>query len=878
MRTVKQTSPPKWADKFLEWYCAPQLLEDLQGDLHQRFYEHVNTKGYRYARWRFLLDVFAFLRPYIIRRSGKTSGSRRLNLFKHYVKVGVRNIRREKKYLVVNAMGFAAGTGCALLLSAYIFSELSFDRHFKNSENIYRVSCSTLIDNSHTDFAPLPPAIGPAIMEAIPEIDAMARFMFLNGNNVRINHMGDTFQQSGVFLADSTLFNVLSFRFILGDRTALRGPDRIVITESLARKLFGADYKDTKVLESPINIENHDFFLGGVIEDVPFNTHFKPSALIGWQGYGDDNTWNDSHAYTYISVQPGTDSRDLQQKLDKFTSGNENIRKVAEEFGAKVSIYIDPLSSLHLNSTKMYELSANGNMNYIYALGFVALFFLLSSGINYTNIAIASSLYRAKEIGVRKTMGAVRREIQRQFLTESGVMIVIAAVLSVGLFYLLIPYFNSLMNYQLTGDILLNIDFVLVAASIIVLLCVVSSAYPALYLSLLQPVDAFKNNITKGMQKAGFRKALLIVQFAISAIMIISVIAVSQQMKFIQNKSLGFDKDNILLINIPDAFVRNAPAVKEKISSLPGVRSVSVCGYYPGLSSMIDEHRVERENGEMKAATVARLFFDHDYIQLLGLKVIEGRNFERERQSDYKNAYLVNKAAVKAFGWDKSKAGAIGRRIEGMNYGKDGEVIGVVEDANLFSLKHKVEPLIMNLTDYDGQLYVKLDGTETRQTLSAIEQACKQMFDNVAPEFHFLDERLDKMYESDQRMNKALMGGAYVLAFISCLGLFGLSAFMISQRTKEIGVRKTFGASVADIVMLLSKDYLLLVVIANAVAVPTGFYLVKQWLAGYAYHINLSVWLLLLPPLITAALALLSVSYQLLKGSRMNPIHSLRYE
>lgn len=878
MTAIKNTTPPKWADRFLEWYCSPQLLEDLQGDLHERFREHVRERGLSYARWRFFIDVFSFLRPYVIRRRAVLQSQGRFNLFKHYVKVGVRNIRREKKYMVVNTMGLAVGAGCAIVLAAYIFNELSFDRHFSNSENVYRVSCSTLIDNNHTDFAPLPPAIGPAIREVVPEIESVARFMFVNGNNVRVKHGGEIFQQANVFFADSTLFNVLAFKFVIGSARALHGTDRIVISETLAKKLYGGKYADPRILQTPINIENHDFYVGGVIADVPFNTHFQPSALIGWHGYGNDNVWNDSHAYTYISVTPGSDPKVIQRKLDEFTATNENIRRVAEEFGAQVSIYIDPISTIHLNSAKMYELSANGNINYVYALGFIAVFFLLSSAINYTNIAIASSLHRAKEIGVRKTMGAVRKQIQRQFLTESGVMIVIAALLGVGIFYLLIPFFNSLMSYNLSADILMNVNFILVVAGLVVFLCLVSSFYPALYLSLLNPVDAFKNNISKGMQRAGFRKVLLVVQFAISAIMIISVIAVSRQMSFVQNKSLGFDKENILLVQVPDAFVKDVPALKNKISEIAGVKSVSVCGYFPGLSSMIDEHRVERENGEMKAATVARLFFDHDYIDLLGLKIVTGRNFEFGRQSDYKEAYLVNQAAVKAFGWDKTPAGAIGRRIEGMNYGKDGEVIGVVEDVNLFSLKHKIEPLIMNLTDYDGQLYIKLDGRNTRETMTNIEQTFKQMFDNTAPEFHFLDDRLDKMYEADQRMNKALISGSYILAFISCLGLFGLSAFMISRRTKEIGVRKTFGASITDILMLLSKDYMRLVIAANLVAIPIGYFMMKAWLETYAYNVGMAWWVVLIPMVVTGFLAMVSVSYQLIKGSRLNPVQSLKYE
>jgi putative ABC transport system permease protein len=877
MKKNTKKSPPRWADQFLEWFCKPGLLEDLQGDLHQRFEEHAHEKGYAYARFRFVLDVFSFLRPYVIRRKSNPDAGRSIHLLQHYFKIGFRNLYRDKKYLVINSAGLAVGAASALILIAYIFTELSFDRHFKRSSDIYRVSCSTLIDNTHTDFAPVPPAIGLAVKDIIPEIESMARFMYLNGNNVRIQYEDNVFHQPDIFLADSTIFDVFSFHFILGGKEALQGTDRIVIVASLARKIFGDDFTQKDILDKPITIENHSFFLGGVIQDIPNNSHVQPSGFIGWHGYGDDDTWNDSHAYTYIVLKANADPASVQAKLDQFTRENEKIRQVAEEFGAKVAIYMEPLSSIHLSTAKMYELSANGNINYVYALGFIAIFFLISSGINYTNIAIAASVHRAKEIGVRKTMGALRKQIQRQFLTESGVMIFFASLLAMVIFYLLIPYFNSLMQYQLSWQILLIPKFVVLVGGVLVLLAIISSFYPAFYLSVVSPILAFKNSAGK-VERAGFRKVLLIIQFSISAIMIIAVVGVSRQMNFINDKSLGFNKENILLLPVAESHVREVPTLKEKLKGITGVFGVSACGYSPGLSSMIDEHRIERSNGEMKSATIARLFFDHDYLSLLGLKIIEGRNFERDRESDYKSAFLVNQAAVKAFGWDKSPRGAIGRKIEGFNYGKTGEVIGVVEDVNLFSLKHKIQPLIMNLSDYEGQLYVKIDGVHTAEIVDKINRAYKDLFQENPIGYHFLDERFNKMYEADKRMNKALLTGSQILIFISCLGLFGLSAFMVSLRTKEIGVRKVLGASIRSIVMLLSKDYVLLIMIANLIAVPIGYMVMNAWLETYAYHITVSWWLLLIPILITGMLALLSVSFQVVKASKTNPVDALRYE
>ena len=877
MNRTSQPQPPAWAERFLEWYCSPELLEDLLGDLHELYSARLRERGVFFARWNFILDVFVFLRPYVLRRK-KEQSRRSFNLFQHYIKTGFRNVNRDKQYLAINTLGLALGIASALLLIAYIYNELSFDRHFKDSERIYRISCSTLIDNTYTEFAPIPPAIGLALKEEIPEIETLARFEYLPAA-ASMKYKDNSFFQHGMFFADSTIFNVLSYKFLMGNAKALQGPDRIVLTNTLAEKIFGEGYLEKKdILNAAIQIQGRDFTVTGVIEDAANNTHVRPVAFIGWHGYGDDNIWNDSHAYTYMLIRKDADPAKVQEMINKFTAENENIRQVATDFGAKVSVFIQPLTDLHLHSSKMYELSAIGNINYIYAFAVIALFFLLSSGINYTNLAIAASAHRYKEIGVRKVMGALRDQIRKQFITESALMTFFSTALGLLLFYLLIPKFNQLMDYQLDISLLINAKFPLIALAVIVLLSTLSGFYPAFYLSMINPILVFKNKMNSGAEKMHFRKILLLVQFTISAVMIIAVLVVSQQMNFLRNKELGFNKENIMMITFPGGLMRNMPVLKEELLKLPGVSVVAACSYSPGPASPIDEHHIERANGEMKSSTIARIFFDKDYVKLLGLTIVEGRDFDPSNEADYKNAFLVNEAAVKAFGWDKTPEGAIGRKIDGFNYGKKGEVIGVVKDVNLFSLKHKIEPLIMNLSAYEAPLYVKMDGQNTPAIMASIEKTYKRVMQNATMEYQFLDDRFDKIYDGDKKMNAALMSGAQVLIFISCLGLFGLSAFMVTQRTKEIGVRKVLGASMREIMLLLSKDYIRLIIIANAIAIPLGYFFINQWLQGYAYRVELSWWLLLIPVAATILLALISISYQVAKASRTNPVNVLKCE
>jgi putative ABC transport system permease protein len=865
-----QPTPPVWADRLLEWFCAPHLLEDLQGDMHERFYDRAQRRGHFVARLYFILDVFSFFRPYILRRKKSNQEIQRyVQLFPHYLKTAFRNVKRDKQYLAVNTLGLALGIGCSLVLIAYVFSELSFDRHVNDTQRVYRMSCSTIIDGKQTDFAPIPPAIGPAVMTVAPEIENMSRMIIwaYNSGAAAISYEDRSFYESNVFIADSTVFDVLDYKFLEGDANAFRGRDRIVLTRSLAEKIFGSPLQGKDVLRSTVNVDSREFAVTGVIEDAPHTSHVRPTAFISWRGHGNDDIWNDSHAYTYFRLAKAADPRRLQEKLNTFVAENESLRRVAEEFGARVALYIEPLTDIHLKSNKMYELSAGGNISYIYAFIVIAVFFLLSSGINYTNLAIAASAHRFKEIGVRKVMGALRNQIQKQFVTESALMTCIAAGIGLLIFYLLIPHFNGIMEYNLSIALLFDPLFLALALGSIILLSVFSGFYPAFYLSQINPIIILKSQSGSGPKKMHFRKVLL---------MVAAVLVVAAQMNYLTKKELGFNKENMLIITIPGVNMRSLPVLKESLLNLNGVYGAAACNYIPGISSMIDEHYVERPDGEMKSSTVARLHFDKDYLKLLKLDIKQGRDFDPSMKSDYENAFLVNDAAVKAYGWDRTPEGAMGKRINGFNYGKEGVVVGVVRDVNLFSLRNKVEPLIMNMSDYAPFLYVRIDGDNTPAIVGDVEKIYKKVFDGHPFQYQFLDERFERLYDAERKMSSALVSGAQVLIFISCIGLFGLSAFMVLHRTKEIGIRKVLGASIREIAMLLSSDYLRLILISNAIALPLAWIFIDKWLAGYAYRVNFSWWLLFVPLFATLVLAFISISFQVFKASRTNPVNALK--
>ena len=879
----KSPHPPKWADRFLSWYCSPEVLEDLQGDLHELFARHKEHRGATIARLYYILDVLSFMRPYIIKVKDNhyTKTTYRI-MFQNYFKTTYRYIKREPRYFIINVLGLALGIGCSLILFSYNFNELTFDRHHQLADRIYRISVSTEIDGDYTEFAPCPPAVGLALAHDLPEIMQVARLKFPGHPLTVINFRDKAFKEDRVFMADSNIFKVFTYPLIEGDVNPLKKRFSIVLSETLATKIFGRpEFRSGTPVGQAVKISNHEFTVTGIMKDLPFNDHLQPNALISWHTGGGDDIWDDSHAYTYALLPENHNYPNFVEKAEGFFYNNENVLAVAERFGAKVGLMLQPLLDIHFDSKKQYEIKPGGNFSYLYAFFVIGLFFLISSGINYTNLAMAAASNRYKEIGVRKVMGAKNQQVQKQFLTEAMLLVVVASVAGIVLMLLAIPFFNQLMDYQLTVSKLLSPGFLLLALGVLILLILVSGFYPAFYLSRFNPVFVLKYKLGPKRGNAVFRKMLIVVQFAIAVIMVAATLLVTVQMQFINNKELGFNKENIMVVPIPGNLVQNFGVFEDRLRQNPEIMGTATCDYVPGYS-MIDEHKIERENGEMRSRTVTRLHFDEDFIPLLDLKIVEGRSFNPDSPADFNGAYLVNETAVKAFGWDKTGEGPIGKKIEGFNYGKSGTVVGVVKDALLFSLRSPIAPIVMGYSGkkfhWGESLYIKIDGENTSEIVSFVEETYLELFPGAAFEYNFLDDRFQRLYETDLKMGTTLVIGAYVMIFISCLGLFGLSAFMAIQRTKEIGIRKILGASMTSIMTLLSGDFLKLILLASVFALPVAYLFLNSWLENYAFKVSVGWWFFVGPVVLVFLIAVLSLSFQTYKAAKADPVTTLKYE
>lgn len=802
---------------------------------------------------------------------------------RHFLTIVLRNIRYSKYYYFVNVSGLVIGLTCALLFFGYVLSEFQYDKHHEESEDIYRIGCSTVIDGKQTDFANMPPAFGPAIAEHIPEIEHMARVSLpfpINNGRSNVTFEDEQFYQDNIYMADSTLFDILSFDFIIGDKKALAAPGSILLTDELARKLFKSVYisNPDEIIGQSVELDGHEFFVGAVVQNPPFSSHLQPAAFISWVGLGVDEIWDDSQAYTYVKLRETVSLGTLYAKLERFVADNENIEEVSERFGASVRLIPEPVSFIHLGTTKEYEMSRGIQWAYIYSFIIMGLFFILSTSINYLNLALAISARRFSEVGVRKVHGASRGELVKHFLYESIVIVLFALLISLLLFYLLLPTFNNLLSYRLSPAILINGKFILLMFATIAVVVLLSGGYPAVYLSSVNPLAVLKNKAGNNPGKNLLRRTLLVVQFVMTGVVITFTLAVRNQLNFIHAKDLGFQKENTVILRIPDAagVILHTQALKVALLERPHVKVVATTDFMPGASNMVDEHRVERANGEMRSSTIARLFVDEDFMKLLSLDITRGRSFERS-EADFQGGFIVNESAVKEFGWDQIPGGPLGKEIEGFNYGKKGTVIGVIKDVNLFSLKQKVRPLILSLSAAPFFMYVKFDAPPGRQEIEDLQATFASVFEGPF-EYTILDQQYARLYEQEDRMNSVLFVGTVLLLVVSAIGLFSLSLYIISRQTREIGIRKILGADNSYLVQQLSKKYVFQVLIANVIAFPISFVLMNRWLEEYANKAFLPWWLFVIPVLATVVIALLSVSHTIFSVGKVNPVEVLKYE
>lgn len=808
------------------------------------------------------------------------------SLLRNYFKTLGRNVVRNKFYTSLNLIGLTIGIACCLLIILFIKDELSYDRFNEKADNIYRVTAKFLV-GSQNHWAPIGPPVGKGLVDAIPEIEQAVRFYPVGGNFNIFDHDGKKLKVTKGVYSDSTLFDVFTYPLKFGDpKTALVEPRSLVISEDMAKAFFG----EVNPVGKTIEVKDWDDFqltVTGVFKKLPSNSHFPFNYMISMSTFYDimsGPNWNPDNSltwagfYTYVLLNESADPVEIENKLPDFVDIFYASIAMPDRKPSQIGVlYLQPLTDIHLHSSLEKEYMANSDMRYVYVFGIVAVFVLLIACANFINLTTARAADRMREIGIRKTLGAGRRQLAFQFLGESLLMSLVALVLAYGLVLYMMPSMSHLTGKLFTSEILFTPEVLWSFIVVALFAGLTSGLYPAMYMSGFTPVKVLKGITPDSSNNAFLRKGLVIFQFAISLFLIIGTIIVYTQLDFLRNKQMGFDKEGV--INIPlygefEGVVRqNKDAVKQEILRNPDILSVSIAGDYPGKRFSVEAISVEgREEEQDVSMRIADEGIDYDYIETMGIKIVEGRNFSEISPADT-TAWLINEAAAKKLSLDNP----IGKNLSWAAY--TGPVVGIVEDFNYASLRENIEALVIPLTpQYGDYLFVRTKAADAPEVLSFLEEKIKEFAPSTTFEYNFLSDEFDKLYRSEDQMSSVFWYFSLVAIIIACLGLFGLSTYMINQRSKEIGIRKILGATVRSIVMLVSWNFIRLVGISFLIAGPVVYLVMKEWLSSFAYKTEIGVWMFIIAGVIVLIISMATVTFQAFRSAISNPVDSLRSE
>ncbi len=808
-------------------------------------------------------------------------------MLKNYLQVALRSLKNSKSYSVINVVGLSVGIACCIAIMLFVQDELSYDRYNRNADRIYRPTFYATFNGHDVKSAMSPAPMGPAVHHDLPEVVAYAR-MHYEGSAVIRDH-DKTFVEQKLIWADSTLFDVFTLPFKAGNpETALNRPNTVVVTASTARKYFG----DENPLGKTLNVDNQtDYMITGIIEDVPRNSHFHPDFIASLSSLQDsrNQNWMSNNFFTYFLLKKGASSKDFERKVnDELLAHAGPLLKAVtgvtvEQFlaaGNKVGYVLQPLTSVHLQSHLDYELEPNGNIASVYIFSAIAISILLIACINFINLATARSEKRAKEVGIRKTLGSPRSHLIGQFMAESILMSGLAVILAVGIVEVLLPVFNDTANKQLTLDLASNRLSIPLLVCLAVAVGVIAGSYPAFYLSSFRPVDVLKSETKRGGRRSFLRNGLVVFQFAISIALFIGTFVIYSQLKYVQSRDLGFDKEQTVVIYRTDDLAERIRSFEHELRVNKGIIDVSNSSGIPG-NQYSDSGFWLEGTGVEDLVDIRTMRCDYDFARTYKLQMADGRFFSKEHPSD-SSAVVVNQEVERAFGVKKIVGKYLVLPGRNMADQRKLEVVGVVKDFNYHSLHEPIRPLVMSLMTERAAaapyVTVRLAPGNHLGTIDYIEKVWKKYAGNEEFNCNFLDDNLQSMYSADRRTNR-IAGGFSVLAiFIACLGLLGLAAFTTEQRTKEIGIRKVLGASVPEVMALLSAQFAKWVLVANIVAWPVAYYIMNNWLRNFAYRTEISPWLFISSGALALLIALATVSSQAIKAATANPVESLRYE
>jgi len=878
--------PPKLPLRFFRWFCHPKLRDSIEGDLMELYQQRKVVSGKLKADLKFGRDVLLLFRPSIIRPAEGYKNLNSYGMLKSYFKIGWRNLLKNKGLFAINTTGLALGIATCLIIMLFVVDELSFDRYNKKANQIVRIVLKGKMNGEIIKEAVTPAPIAPTLAKEFPEVLQGTRLRRMG--SPKVTYQNITFRDSQVAFVDPNFFDVFTLPFLKGNpKTALAEPNTIVLTEEQAINFFGNEDPINKILD--FKETGEQFKVTGVIEKVPTNSHFHFDLFASMEGVPDSkvDNWMSSNYFNYILLSEGADVTQFKDKLSAIVTKymGPQISQMGmsyekfKENGNEVGLFVQPLTDIHLYSdcADHSELEAKGDVKSVYIFGAVAVFMLLIACINFMNLSTAGATKRSKEVGVKKVLGSKRNQLVHQFLTESFISVLVAMIFAIGLVALVLPTFNHLSGKLLQMNFLLNPNVLLVLSILLIVITLFAGSYPAFFLSSVKPIAALKSRVMSGGGTKSIRSALVVFQFIVSACLILSIIIVSQQMSFIQNKSIGYDRDQLIVLRESHLLGNNVNAFKNQLLTDSRIESVTLSAFVP--AGPTDNNMTGAYPGQQTDAVRRTLVYNIDdrYLATMGMKLAGGRNFSETASNDSLNV-IINETAVKAFGLGDNPLGqTLTVGIDDSGVQRSLAIIGVVKDFHFRSLHEAIAPLIMLNNPYGG-LIVRAKTKDIKELLASIEEKWKALHVEEPFSYALLDELYNETHLAEQKMGTILKIFGVLTIFVACLGLFGLISFTAEQRVKEIGIRKVLGANVTEIVSLLSKDLIVLISISFVIAFPLGYYLMDNWLKDFAYRIEIRWWVYVLAGLTTLLIALFTMSFKTIKAALVNPVESLRSE
>ncbi|MDH4218919.1 MAG: ABC transporter permease [Candidatus Aminicenantes bacterium] len=798
-------------------------------------------------------------------------------MLKNYFKVTLRNIKEQKGYSLINIASLAIGLSCSIMILLFVKYEFSYDKYHENALHIYRVLREHQGDTTWSNSSEHP--LAASLKEDFPEVIKSTRVKKNDEVGV-VEYGAKRFYEEGIFFADQDFLEIFSFPLNSGEMsTALKEPFSALLTQEMTEKYFGNEDPIGKIIQIKewYSVKKYDYKIRGVLKNIPKNSHFTFDFLLSYNtmyslkrgGKDSVETWSYYEPKTYVKLNPHTEPKGLEGKFPAF------LKKYKGEDSESEKMHLQPLTDIHLGGNMRFELETNSDMRLIYMFSAIAFFILIIACLNYINLSVARSAKRAVEVGMRKVAGANKSQLVRQFLGESLIFSILALLISLLAVDLVLPVFSSMIERDLTLNLFHNLDLLLIFLSITIFAGLLSGSYPAFLVSSFQPIQIIKGTLIIGTKSSAvFRNSLVVVQFVVSIILLVCTFVIHNQLNYIRNRDLGFDKEQIVTFYTMDMNLkRNPEPFKKELLKNPDILGITASLDLP--TTIRRSSTVEWDSqGERRTSEMNFTFVDYDFFNVYDIKIEKGRNFSAEFPIDKKQAVVLNETAARNLGWDDP----VGRRL--FVQGQEWTIIGVTKDFNFQSLHWRIDPLVFVFYESRGMDYfsVKVNPSNIPRALAFIEEKWK----TFSPEFPFqpgfLDERIDKIYKAEQRLGESFTIFTFLALSIACLGLFGLASFLLEQKRKEISIRKILGADFQNIIVLLAKEYMKCLALAAVIAWPIGYFVMSRWLQNFVYKTGIGIEIFILSGLLAFVFALCTVSYQSIKAAVANPVDSLRYE